>query len=152
VFVEAAHFNNPVRPSSVIVNDVTILNKTKEVGGIKRETRSFAAAPSQKVVVNEGPGVDAIRKSTGKTVGVVSIQEAVRQTPVPSNALGKLNESRRKDGRPDPQSSAGVTTPGSGKVGGSDAETQYPGAQKSHPDKPGKPGKGKKKDGGKGKD
>jgi hypothetical protein len=99
VFVESAHFSDPVRPSTVIINNTTIINKTTLVASPKRETRSFAGAAPQKVVVNEGPGVDTIRKATGKSVEVVSVREAARQTPVPSAAMRTMNASR-KDERP----------------------------------------------------
>src|ERR1043166_7724530 len=83
VFVEATRFHDPVRPSTVIVNNTTVLNRTTVINNIKRETRTVEGAGPRKVVVNEGPGLDMVQKSTGRKFKPVPIQEAVRQTPLP---------------------------------------------------------------------
>jgi hypothetical protein len=83
VFVEERRFREPVRPSAVIVNDARIFNESKAINNVKRETRNIADAGPQRVVVNEGPRVDAIQKATGQTLAQVPIREAVRQTPEP---------------------------------------------------------------------
>lgn len=95
VFVEVARFREPVRPTTVIVNNTTILNKTTVVGSLKRETRTVQGGPAQKVVINEGPSVEEIRKATGKTVDRISVKDAARSDAVPSEAVTKINESRR---------------------------------------------------------
>ena len=97
VFVEATRFREPVRPATVIVNNMTIINQTAEVGSIKRETRSFGGGAAQKVVVNEDPGVDAIQKATGKTVSAVPIRDAAGRNPVPSDAVTEINESQKNE-------------------------------------------------------
>ena len=83
VFVETTRFHGPVRPSTVIVNNTTVLNRTTVINNIKRETRTIEGAGPRKVVVNEGPGLDMVQKSTGRKFKPVPIQEAVRQTPLP---------------------------------------------------------------------
>jgi hypothetical protein len=94
VYVEVARFHEPVRPAKVIVNNTKIINQTIEVGGIKHETRSFGGGAARKVVVNEGPGVEAIQKATGKTIAAVPIREAALRNPVPTDAATKINEAR----------------------------------------------------------
>ncbi len=84
VFVDSRHFVEPIRPSRVIVNNTTIINQTTVINNIRRENRTFSGGTSQRVVINDGPGVDPIQKATGKTVSRVPIRTAVRQTPVPS--------------------------------------------------------------------
>jgi hypothetical protein len=84
VFVSAGHFVDPVRPSSVLLKNATVIAKTTEIGGLKRESRSFPGAGSQRVMVNQGPGVEMIQKAAGRTLGAVSIREAVRRTHRPT--------------------------------------------------------------------
>ena len=84
VFVETRHFVEPIRPSRVIVNNTTIINQTTVINNVRRENRTFDGGTSQRVVINEGPGVDPIQKATGKTVSRESIRSVVRQTPAPT--------------------------------------------------------------------
>src|SRR5439155_12440830 len=83
VFVDAHRLHERIRPSTVIVNNSTIIQRTRLITDIRRETRTIAGTP-QRVVVNRGPGVDPIQKATGKTFTPVPIHEAVRRTPAPS--------------------------------------------------------------------
>lgn len=99
-FVEVHRFHEPVRPGSVIVNNTTIINKTTVINNTKRETRSFDGAASQRVVVNEGPGVELIQKATGKKVSAVPIREAARQTPVSPAIERRTSESTGKQKPP----------------------------------------------------
>jgi hypothetical protein len=100
VFVETRRFHEPVRRSTVIVNNTTIINKTTIVGGARHETRNIGGGAAQKVVVNEGPRVDEIQKVTGKKVATVPVREAVVRNPVPTDAVNKINESRKKEKAP----------------------------------------------------
>jgi len=99
VFVELGRFHDPVRPATLIVNNTTIIRNTTELTSLRRETRNLGGGGPQKVVVNEGPGLNAIEKATGKKFRPVSIQEAARQTPVPPEAARKINESRKQQDR-----------------------------------------------------
>jgi hypothetical protein len=54
VFVEEGHFMEPVRRSTVVVNNTTIINKT---------------------VINEAPATAAIEKASGRKVQAVPVQE-----------------------------------------------------------------------------
>jgi hypothetical protein len=92
-FVEVHRFHQPVKPSTVIVNNTTIINKTAAITGVKRETRSLAGAASQRVVINEGPAVDLVEGATRKKLSPVPIREAVRQTPVPARVVPVKNDS-----------------------------------------------------------
>jgi uncharacterized protein DUF6600 len=84
IFVDLHHFRDRHRPSSVIVNDTTIINRTKRVGDFKRENRNIDGA-SHRVVINEGPGVDPVQKATGHRFDRVPVRDMIRQTPVPTN-------------------------------------------------------------------
>ncbi len=83
VFIDAHRFQEPLSPSVVIVNNTHVIDKTKEVVGLKREARNLDSSGSQKVMINEGPGLDVIQKTTDKKIEAVPIREATRQTPVP---------------------------------------------------------------------
>jgi hypothetical protein len=54
VFVEERHFMEPVRRSTVVVNNTTIINQT---------------------VINEGPATTVIEKASGRKVEAVPVQE-----------------------------------------------------------------------------
>jgi len=103
VFVEVNRFHQPVRPSTLIVNNTTIINKTTQINNIRSETKSIAGAGPRKVMVNEGPGLATVQKAD-KQVRVVSIHEAVRQTSIPAGVTRRTGEQRNKDdavGSPD---------------------------------------------------
>ena len=129
VFVEAARFHDPVKPSTLIVNKTMVINKTTVVGRSKRETRSLGGGAPQKVVINEGPGTDMIRDATGKNVTMVPIRQAVRQTPVPSVAMREMNASRQKDKAP---AAPALTSPAAPEADRRDSPRPAPGARPSH--------------------
>ena len=97
VFVDVHRFREPVRPSTMAVNNTTIIHKTTVINNIKRETRRLEGSGPQKVVVNEGPGLDLVQKATGKKVEMASIREVARQTPTPSGLGAKAGESLSKE-------------------------------------------------------
>ena len=82
VFVGTGSFGGSVRPSAVIVKNSIVISHTTELGGIKRESRTFGANGAQKVMVNHGPAVETVQKASGRTFAAVSIQEAARRTVV----------------------------------------------------------------------
>jgi hypothetical protein len=100
VCVEATHFNDPIRPSTLIVNNITILKRTTVVGSARSETGILTGSTPQRVVVNDGPGLDLVRKATGKNITIVPIREAASHTPVPSGATRRLTHESRKNENP----------------------------------------------------
>jgi hypothetical protein len=89
VFVEANHFQDPLRPSVVIVNNAKVISQTAVIGDARRESRSLDGPVPQKVLFNEGPGLAVVQKATGRTLTPVPIQEAIRRTPAPSLRSGR---------------------------------------------------------------
>src|SRR5262252_2298223 len=85
VFVESARFHQPVRPNAVVVNNTTVINRTAVINNITRETRAVGRGAPQKVVINNGPGVEMVQKATGRQFKPVPIQEAARQTAAPAS-------------------------------------------------------------------
>jgi hypothetical protein len=91
VFVDDSRFHERHRPSTVIVANATIFNNTKQSAGNKHEPRSIGGR-QQTVVVNSGPEVNVVEKSTGRKFTAVSIQEADRHTVVPPAVKQKRSE------------------------------------------------------------
>jgi hypothetical protein len=96
VFVETRRFHDHVRPSTVIVNNTTIINKTTVVAGHKRESRNIDGAGTRNVVINEGPGVAVIEKASGKKMQQVSVREVDRKTPVPQEIARRTPQTRNQ--------------------------------------------------------
>jgi hypothetical protein len=98
VFVETRRFREPVRPTTVVVNTTTIIQKTTVISNVRREERNFDGR-AQKVVINEGPGVEVVQKAAGQQVRATPIQEAARRTTMPSSVERQAREN--KPGQPD---------------------------------------------------
>jgi len=94
VFVQMGRFHEPVRPTTVIVNNTTIINKTTRITNIREETRTIAGTGPRKVMVNEGPGLQAVQQATDRKVRVVSIHDAVQRTTVPPAVVHKSAQPR----------------------------------------------------------
>ena len=82
VFVGTGHFQDPVRRTSVTVNNATAISETRLQAGPAREQRNINGK-TQDVVINHGPDMDAIQKATGRQFKAVPIQAASQRTPVP---------------------------------------------------------------------
>lgn len=80
VFVESRYFHDPIRPDTVIVNNLTVIKNTTEIKAVVGHEKRQFDGKSQAVVVNEGPSVDMVQKATGHKFTAVSVQEADRQT------------------------------------------------------------------------
>jgi len=79
VFVDAGHFSDPIRPSTVIVNNTTIIKSTTTINNVTRESRNFSGK-SQTVVVNKGPDTSMVEKATGKKFEAVSVRDVDSRT------------------------------------------------------------------------
>jgi hypothetical protein len=123
VFVELHRFHEPVRPRTIIVNNTTIINKTTIVGSLRQETRAIGGATPRKVMINEGPALEAVQQATGRKVSPVSIAEAAKQTRVPATIARKSAEAPRKETVP--------TAPGRPKLA-----PDQPKAEPLQPDSP----------------
>ncbi|MDB6121113.1 MAG: hypothetical protein JWQ71_106, partial [Pedosphaera sp.] len=70
VFVKERQFLEPVRPTTVIVNNTTIINKTVNITNIKVVNNT---------VINEGPRTTIIEKASGKKVHAVPARDLRHQ-------------------------------------------------------------------------
>jgi Family of unknown function (DUF6600) len=114
VFVEVVRLRDPLRPTKVFVNNTRILNHTTAVGKFKHATRKFGGV-SQRVIINEGPGVRVIQRATGRRFESVSIREAVRRNPVPSEAVAKINFSHHTQRQPMRHTKDALASPKAGE-------------------------------------
>jgi hypothetical protein len=73
VFVEVGHFAEPIHRRAVIVNNVTIINKTVNITKITRVNN---------VVVNNGPKVEAMEKVSSRKLTVAPVRVAVEHRGV----------------------------------------------------------------------
>jgi hypothetical protein len=106
VFIDVRHFHNRFRPSSLIVDNRTIIDRTHRVGDFRRERRVIGGA-EQRVVFNPGPSVDTVQRATGQRFAPVPVQQIVRETPVPTSI-------RRRDGGATERSRTGQEQPRTG--------------------------------------
>lgn len=98
VFVQSGHFHERVRPSTVIVNNTTIINKTKVVSREpSRETR-VVSGKKQETYVNSGPKPDQIEKGYASKMKPVPIQQAAARTSVPDS----IKSNRGNAAKPEP--------------------------------------------------
>jgi len=84
VFVHTAQFRRPIRPSTVLVNNSTVLHQTTVINNLKRETRQLGAAGPQQVVINQGPGLAPVQDASRMTIKPLPIGEAARLTRAPA--------------------------------------------------------------------
>src|SRR5882724_2143921 len=81
-FVEAGRFNDRIRVSNVIRHNDAIVRETREFRDVRRENRTIDGR-SQRLVINEGPGREAIEKAGGKHFTPRPIAEVDRRTAYP---------------------------------------------------------------------
>jgi len=82
VFVEERHFTEPVRRSTLIVNNTTIINRT--------------------TVINEGPSTATIEKASGRKVQQIAIRELRHQEEAPVVARQRASASAGEKKGPPP--------------------------------------------------
>lgn len=70
VFVEPRRFLQPVRPTTVVVNNTTIINNTINITNVKIVNNT---------VINEGPRTQIIEQASGESVRAVPVRELRRK-------------------------------------------------------------------------
>ncbi|MBI3852248.1 MAG: hypothetical protein HY298_18480 [Verrucomicrobia bacterium] len=73
VFVEERRFLDPIRPTTVVANNTTIINKTVNITKTKIVNNT---------VINEGPATAVIEKASGRKVQAVPVRELRQKTEV----------------------------------------------------------------------
>jgi len=75
------HFHNR---RDLIVNNTTIINRTKVINDFHRQSMDFDGH-KRTVFANRGPGVDPIRRATGKNFTARPVRDVIRETRQPEN-------------------------------------------------------------------
>ena len=70
VFVEPRHLMQPVRPTTVVINNTTIINNTVNITKVKVVNNT---------VINEGPRTQIIEQASGKKVRSVAVRDLRRK-------------------------------------------------------------------------
>ena len=83
VFVKQGQFLDPIRPSIVVVNNTTVINKTRTVTNTKIVNNK---------VINEGPATAAIEKASGRKVQMVQAQQLRHQSEAPVAAKQRVSK------------------------------------------------------------
>ena len=71
VFVEQRRFLEPIRPTTVVVNNTTIIKQTTIISNARMVNNT---------VINEGPSTAAIEKASGRKIQAVPVQELRHRT------------------------------------------------------------------------
>ena len=95
VFVEERKFMQPVHPTTVVVNNTTIINQTVNITNVKIVNNT---------VINEGPRREAIEKASGMAVAAVAVNELRRKQEAPVIARRGVSVAVQPVTRPDNQS------------------------------------------------
>jgi hypothetical protein len=66
VFVEQGRFLNPIRPTTVVINNTTIINKTTHITNTKIVNNT---------VINGGPAAAVIEKASGRKIQAIPVRE-----------------------------------------------------------------------------
>lgn len=84
VFVDNDRFGSHIGPSVIVTgNRHDLIRRTKFISNVGFASRDVDGHGARRVAINEGPGLDAIQKATGRPFKAVSMNTALRRTPVP---------------------------------------------------------------------
>jgi hypothetical protein len=91
-FCDVHHFQNHFRSRrDFIVNNTTIINRTKVVNNFSRQTVDIGGR-QRTVFENRGPGIDPVKRATGRDFTPRPIRDVIRESRRPEN--------RRDDSQP----------------------------------------------------
>jgi hypothetical protein len=99
-FVDIHHFSGSHHPRDFIVNDRTVIERTRVIStNVRRENRTFEGR-SERVVINSGPSMEVVQKATGTRFSPRPVREIVRQEPLPQKIRQEKAEPWRRDASP----------------------------------------------------
>ncbi len=90
-FVDVHHFHDRISRRELIINDPRIIEHTTVINDFRHETRDIGGV-RERIVVNQGPGVDPIRRVTGRNFEARPISQVVTQTRVPEGVRMRSDE------------------------------------------------------------
>ena len=81
-FCDVHHFRDHFDRRNLIVNNTTIINRTRVINNFNRETVNFDGR-QRTIFANKGPGVDPIRRATGRDITPRPVRDVIRETARP---------------------------------------------------------------------
>jgi len=112
VFVETRHFHEPVRPTTVIIHNPQIVQRTAVIGGPVQETRNVSeGGRPQRVVVNRGPDVALVERDSGTRFVAVPVRVQARSADPPASIRRRDNLPERRTAPLSPDGSAAPQAP-----------------------------------------
>ncbi|TAL07316.1 MAG: hypothetical protein EPO07_00420 [Verrucomicrobia bacterium] len=97
VFVSTGRFQSPIHPSTVVIQNNTLITKTTVIKNVRRETRTIEGVGAREVVVNDGPEVETVRQATGHKLKPVSIRQVASRANVPTELRNRSQETPRQN-------------------------------------------------------
>src|SRR5437899_10087829 len=84
VFVGIGHFHDPLRPGAFIVNNPTIIERTRVINHFHVVDHTFDGGVHRRVMMNDGPRVNVIEQAAGTRFTAQPVRQVVSREPVPS--------------------------------------------------------------------
>jgi hypothetical protein len=100
-FVDIHHFHSHFGPRDFVVDNQTIINRTRVINNFRTVDRTFDGRGRRRVVMNEGPSVNVVERAVGTRFTPQPIREVVSHEPAPSTIQRRtsdLNGSRPNAG------------------------------------------------------
>ena len=91
VYVDERRLLEPVRPSTVIINNTTVINKTINITRVQ---------VVNKTVINEGPRTEVIERLSGTRIQTVPVSEVRHRDE--ATVAARVDTGRREQNRPEP--------------------------------------------------
>jgi hypothetical protein len=105
-FCNVHNFRDHFNRRNLIVNNTTIINRTKVVKNFQRQTVDFNGH-QRTVFANRGPGVDPIQRATGRTFTPRPIRDVVRESHTPD----RVRQGNDRPNAPRPEQQRREATP-----------------------------------------
>jgi hypothetical protein len=90
VFVGSRHFCEPIQPRTVIVNNITIVNKTRNITRIREVN---------KTIINEGPRADAIQRVNRAPLRTGRVSQLIEREKIPPSFRREMQRAREQPQR-----------------------------------------------------
>jgi len=98
-FCDVHRFRDHFNRRDLIVNNTTIINRTRVIRDFQRQTVDFDGR-QRTIYANRGPGVDSIQRATGTRFTPRPVRDVVRESPRPDNVRRDGDQRRNGDQRP----------------------------------------------------
>lgn len=95
-FCDIHHFRDHFQRRDLIVNNTTIINRTKVIKNFQRQTVDVDGR-QRTIFANKGPGVDPIQRATGAKFTPRPVRDVIHESPHPDNVRRDGDQQQRRD-------------------------------------------------------